>query len=367
MDITTILFLVAGLALLVLGADLLVRGAARIAIMAGISPLVIGLTIVAYGTSSPELAVSIQSSFAGEADIAVGNVIGSNLFNILMVLGLSSLVAPLPVARQLIRFDVPFMIGVSILTFILGRDGIISRFDGTILFIGGVGYTIYLIYKGLQDGNEESLDEFDLPSEAQSAPAFQTGIVNVGLILIGFVFLVLGAHWLTESAIAIARALQVSELVIGLTLVATGTSLPELASSLAASYQGERDIAVGNVIGSNIFNLLAVLALCAIVSPNGIIVSPVALQFDFPFMIAVAIACLPVFFSESRISRPEGLLFIGYYVAYALYLFLKATDGAQLAIYSQFMAIFVIPITVVVLIGTTIASARGNQRSQPHR
>ena len=251
--------LVAGIILLMVGAEVLVRGAADITSSLGVSPLVVGLTIVSYGTSSPEMAVAIQSSLAGQADLALGNVIGSNIFNILVILGISSLTIPLIVARQLTRLDVPIMIGVSILTFFFGLDRTIHRSDGIILLIGGIVYTAFLIYKGAKESSNSNANS----NENKTAPlSFSRFSKDIVFILLGAGSLVLGSQWLFDSATEIARKFGVSDLIIGLTIVATGTSLPELATSAVAAYKGERDIAVGNVIGSNIFNILTVLAIC---------------------------------------------------------------------------------------------------------
>jgi cation:H+ antiporter len=349
MNILTFVLLIAGLVLLVFGAELLVRGASQIAAIAGLSPLVIGLTIVAYGTSSPEMAVSIQSSWVGQADLALGNIVGSNIFNVLIILGLASLLSPIPVAQQLIRLDVPIMIGVSLLMLVFGLDGTISRVDGSILFLGGVIYTLFLIYQSRKETNEAVQEEYAREYGRRNGQTIRAWGINLGLIGIGLVMLVLGAEWLTSSSITIARALGVSELIIGLTLVAAGTSLPELASSMIATFKGEQDIAVGNVVGSNIFNILAVLGISAIVSPAGVAVSTSAIRLDIPFMIAVAIACLPIFVSGNRITRTEGALFIAYYAIYTVYLILDTTNHAQLPLFSTVMLWFVIPITALTL------------------
>lgn len=350
MTLTNILLLLGGLVLLVVGAELLVRGASRIAFIAGISPLIIGLTVVAYGTSSPEMAVSIQSSLAGKADISLGNVIGSNIFNVLAILGLASIISPLPVAQQLIRLDVPIMIGVSILLFLFGSNGNVSQLEGILLFSGAVAYTLFLIFQSRREQDANVQAEYEQEYGGVSSTGVKIWAINGSLILGGLVLLVLGSQWLTTSSVAIARSFGISELVIGLTLVAMGTSLPELASSVVASFKGEKDIAVGNVVGSSIFNILAVLGLSATFSGSGVNVSPAALNFDIPFMIAVAIACLPIFFSGNRIARPEGFLFLGYYVAYTAYLILKSTEHEQLPVYSDIMQSFVIPITCITLL-----------------
>jgi len=359
MSFSVILLLIAGLVLLVLGAELLVRGASTIATMLGIPSLIVGLTIVAYGTSSPEMAVSIQSSFAGQADVALGNVVGSNIFNVLIILGISALIAPLMVASQLIRLDVPIMIGVSILTLMFGNDGTISRVDGTILFIGAIVYTLFLIYEAKKQKNQESDED---QSQTIVKNNLKNWFINIALIAVGLVLLVTGSNWLVESSISIAKAIGVSDLVIGLTIIAAGTSLPELASSVVASIKGERDIAVGNVVGSNIFNILAVLGLSSAVSPEGIQVSSAALNFDIPVMIAVAISCFPIFYTGKSIARWEAILFLGYYAAYSIYLILDSSKHDQLPIFNFVMISFVIPITILTLIVTTVRSYQAKRK-----
>jgi cation:H+ antiporter len=358
MSITTVILLMAGLVLLVVGAEALVKGASRLAVIAGVSPLVIGLTIVAYGTSSPEMAVSIQSSFAGQGDIALGNVVGSNIFNVLFILGVSALIAPLIVAQQLIRLDVPIMIGVSILTLMFGADGKIGRVDGTIFFIGAVVYTCFLIVQSRREKNLEVQEEYAKEYGDVGKPSLKQLLTDLGFIVGGLGLLVLGSRWLVESSLTIARAFGLSELIIGLTIVAAGTSLPELATSAIASFRGERDIAVGNVVGSNIFNVLAVLGLSAMVSPDGINVSVAALRLDIPVMIAVAIACLPVFFTGNLISRREGLLFLAYYVAYTAYLILDTTGHESLPVFSGVLLLGIIPLTVLILVLSTLRAVR---------
>jgi cation:H+ antiporter len=334
----TALMLIAGLALLIVGAEWLVKGASRVAAGFGISPLVIGLTVVAFGTSSPEMAISVSSALKGEADIAVGNVVGSNIFNVLFILGVSALITPLVVSKQLVKLDVPLMIGVSVLALLLSLDGRIALWEGAVLFAGIIAYTIMTVRVGKASGEAgEAVDGAD------------RWAVNVGLILLGLVLLVLGSRWLVTAAIEIATAMGVSELVIGLTIVAAGTSMPEVATSITAAIRGQRDIAVGNVVGSNIFNILAVLGLTAMVAPGGLPVSDAALNFDYPVMLAVAVACLPIFFVGYTIQRWEGALFLGYYVAYTVYLVFDATDHDALPAFSMAMMVFVVPLTVITL------------------
>jgi cation:H+ antiporter len=360
-----LIFLILGFVFLIAGAEALVRGASKLATTLGVPSLVIGLTVVAYGTSAPELAVSVFSSYQEQADIAMGNIVGSNIFNILFILGLSALIAPLVVSRQLIRLDVPLMIGVSLLTLGLGADGKISHWDGILLFSGALIYTFFLIYQGRKEGIEFSQQpdepEIGKKPSVQQTTSSQKWMINIGLIAAGLILLVLGSRWLITGATAIATHLGISELIIGLTIIAVGTSLPEVATSVIASLRGERDIAVGNVVGSNMFNILFVLGLSGIVAPEGVQVSQAVLHFDMPIMIAVAIACLPVFFTGNLIARWEGGVFLGYYVAYMLYIVLAATHHTSLPVFSKAMLYFVIPITVLTLIIVTVQAVRAKK------
>ncbi|MFI8745389.1 calcium/sodium antiporter [Pseudomonas sp. NPDC077186] len=348
MTMMTYVYLIAGLVLLVAGAEVLVRGAAKLAAQFGIPPLIIGLTVVAFGTSAPETAVSVQSAINGSGDLAIGNVVGSNIANVLLILGLTALVAPLIVSRQLIRLDVPIMIGASLVTFALAWDGELSRLDGALLFAGVLAYTGFLIYSARQDKGGED-DEFTKEFGLNEPAKPHAWVVNLGLIVAGLVLLVGGSNLLVEGAVQLARALGLSELVIGLTVIAIGTSLPELATSIIAAFKGERDIAVGNIVGSNIFNLLCVLGLASLVAPAAISVSPNALAFDFPVMIAVAVACLPIFFAGYRINRWEGALFLAYYAAYTGYLVLFATGRPFAQTFGEAMIGYVLPLTAVTL------------------
>ena len=351
MTLSVAIFLVLGLLLMIGGAEWLVRGASRIATTAGISPLVVGLTVVAFGTSSPELAVSVMSAFKGQADLALGNVVGSNIFNVLFILGISALIVPLVVAQQLVRFDVPVMIAVSLLILLMGLDGSIGRLDGFILFAGVVAYTIFLIRQSRKESSAEVKAEYDEEFGAKGPAAWAK---NLFFVIVGLGGLMLGSNWFVDGAVSIAEAFGVSELVIGLTIVAAGTSMPEVATSIVAAIKGERDIAVGNVVGSNIFNLFCVLGLSSIVAPAGISVSDAALRFDIPVMIAVAAACLPVFFIGYRISRFNGAAFLFFYIAYLVYLIFTATNHEALGTLRSAMIWFILPITVVTLAVITV-------------
>jgi cation:H+ antiporter len=356
-SVTTVILFIVGLGSLIVGAEALVRGASRLAAAAGISPLVIGLTVVAFGTSAPELAVSVRAAFIGQADVGLGNVIGSNICNVLLILGAAATVAPIAVATQLVRFDVWVMIGVSGATLILGLDGRIGRAEGLLLFAGALAYTGWLIRAGRRQGKTHPKPGINGTTPRQT-PAGRTWPINVSFLLAGLALLTVGATCLVDGAVTFARALGISELIVGLTIVAVGTSLPELATSIVASVRGERDIAVGNVVGSNIFNILTVLGLSAASAPEGINVSRAALVFDIPAMLIVAAACLPIFFTGYRVDRWEGFLFLGYYVAYVIYLVLDSARSGALGWYRTGILFFALPLTAYVVTVSVLHSLR---------
>lgn len=339
---------VVGVALLVAGAAWLVRGASALAAAAGLAPLVVGLTVVAYGTSAPEMAVSVQAALHGSADVAVGNVVGSNIFNVLFILGLSALIVPLSVDGALLRRDVWVMIAASLLVPLFALSGAIGRAAGVALLAGAVGYTVWLIRSARAEA---------APSQAQAAGRPPGLAVSFAVIVGGLAALALGATWLVDASTTMARQWGVSELVIGLTVVAAGTSLPEVATSVVAAMRGERDIAVGNVVGSNIFNVLAVLGATAVAAPDGVAVSPAAMHLDIPVMIAAAVACLPIFFTHLRIDRWEGACFLGAYAAYAMLLYLDASDSRLEHPFRNAMLWVVLPV-VALAIGVSVMRAR---------
>lgn len=322
MTTLTFLGLAAGVAILTVGAELLVRGASRLAAVAGISPLIIGLTVVAYGTSAPEAAVSLKSAFAGQSDIALGNVVGSNVFNVLFILGVCALILPLRVDSQLVRLDVPIMIGASVLVFLMGLDGQIGRVDASLLLAGVVAYTVLLLRKSRREHTAVQ-EEFsrEYPPVRMHGPGMLAW--NGLLLAVGLALLVGGARLFVDNAVTVAEALGVSQLIIGLTIVAAGTSLPEVATSIVAAFRGERDIAIGNVVGSNIFNLLFVLGSTALALP--VPLGAEAMRVSIPVMIGAALICLPIFFTDYLIKRWEGALFVLLYVTYTLYLILSAS------------------------------------------
>jgi cation:H+ antiporter len=344
-----LLWFIPGLLALIFGAELLVRGASRLALSFGVSPLAVGLTVVAFGTSSPELAVSVQSAWSGNTDIALGNVVGSNIFNILFILGVSALIAPLVVHQQLIRQEVPVLIGASLLLWWLAADGGISRIDGLILAGLLLAYTFVLIHQSRRE-TAAIREEYADTMPPDRAAWDRHWSVQILLVMAGLGLLVLGSTWLVEAAVALARWMGMSELVVGLTIVAAGTSLPEVATSVLAAIRGQRDIAVGNVVGSNLFNLLGVLGISASVAPTDLTVAPSMLAFDIPMLVAVALACLPIFFTGNLIARWEGGLFLAYYAAYTTYLILDAAGHDAQSGLSAIMGGFVLPLTAITLL-----------------
>nr|WP_315403964.1 calcium/sodium antiporter [uncultured Pseudomonas sp.] len=337
-----------GLLLLITGAELLVRAALRLAASLQVRPLIIGLSLVAFGSSAPQLTVSLQAAYTGAPDVAVGSVIGSNIFNVLVTLGLAALIIPLRVSRQLVRLDIPLMIGASLLVYLLALDERIGRLEGALLLLGLVAYLAILWHQSRHHART-----YPAPGpRPQRGVGFWFG--TLALMLTGLGLLSLAGHLLLEAAVEVAVDLGLSERVIGLTVVAVCTSLPELATSLIAALRGEREIAVGNVIGSNLFNLLAVLGLTALVAPVPLSISPNALAFDLPVMLGVAVLTLPVFYSGYRVTRAEGLVFLCLYLAYGLHV-VAFTTGMPLANrLEQLMLLYVLPTLAVVLMYTTV-------------
>ena len=309
----TLLFLLAGLVLLYFGAEGLVRGSSSIALRLGISPLLIGLTVVAFGTSAPELVVSLKAALMGQGDISVGNVVGSNICNIGLILAFSALIVPIKVASQIVRVDTPIMIAVTGLALVLLYDGMLSRLEGIFLFSLLVVYIIFSILLAKKKPADALSAEF-----SEEIKMSKKGLVlDLAMVIGGLVMLVFGARFLVDSAIEIARSIGLSEAVIGLTIVAIGTSLPEFATSLVAALKKEADIAVGNVVGSNIFNILGILGISAVVTPlssSGITGIDLGVMATF----ALALWCFSI--TGHRISRAEGILMIVAYAGYVAWL-----------------------------------------------
>ncbi|WP_442965540.1 calcium/sodium antiporter [Pseudomonas sp. RIT-PI-a] len=336
----------AGLLLLIAGAEWLVRGAVRLAAALKVRPLVVGLGVVALGSSVPQLAVSLQATFVGTPDIAVGSLVGSNIFSLLVTLGLSALIIPLRVSRQLLRLDIPLLIGASALVFGLAWNEQLGRLEGGILLLGLVGYLGVLWRQSRHPGR--------VATPQGTAPWLKC----LGMMLGGLLLLVAGSHWLLEAALELATDFGLSDRVIGLTIVAVGTSLPELATSLVAALRGHREIAVGNVIGSNLVNLLGVLGLTAVLAPAPLSVSPNALDFDLPVMLGVTLLCLPLFYSGYRVTRVEGLVLLGLYAAYGLHVVTFTTGMPLAARLEELMLFYVLPVLAAVVLWGTLRAWR---------
>ena len=352
------LLLLCALLLLVAGAELLVRAAVRLAAHLRVRPLIIGLSMVAFGSSAPQMAVSLQAALGQSTDIAVGSVIGSNIFNLLVTLGLSALIIPLRVARQLVRLDIPLLIGASLLVFALAWNEQLSALDGGVL-LAALALYLGLLWRQSRPTARPSRPTADAPRSPW--------LSSVLLMLAGLGLLVFAGHLLLDATVALASKLGLSERIIGLTVVAVSTSLPQLATSLIAALRGQRDIAVGNVIGGNLFNLLGVLGITALLAPVPLSVSPNALDFDLPVMLAVTLLCLPVFYSGYRITRAEGLLFLALYLAYGLHV-VSFTTGMPLAgKLEQLMLLCVLPALLAFLLFTSVRAWRRqhNKRESP--
>lgn len=306
----TITLLVLAVAMLYFGAEGLVSGSSKLAFKFGLKPLIVGLTIVAFGTSSPELVVSISAAYSNMSDIALGNVIGSNIFNIGLIVGIAALIKPMKVSAQVVKFDIIVMVIVSVLPFIMLYDGILSRVDGIILTALLIVYIIY----NIKISKKNDLIESDEPVKKKS-PVW----LNIVFIIVGLAVLVFGANVFVESAVSLARFLNLSESVIGLTIVAMGTSLPELATSVVASLKGESDISLGNIVGSNIFNILAILGITSIITP----ISMGNISYvDLSIMLMFAVVLLPLARTGYVIDRKEGIIFLVLFAGY-LYILLR--------------------------------------------
>ena len=314
----TLLQMLGGLVILVAGAELLVRGSVGTALRFGLTPLLIGLTIVAFGTSAPELVVSIQAASNGSDDIALGNIIGSNISNIALILGIAALIQPLKVQTSIIRKDVPILLGTSLLLVFFLMDGVISQLEGFFFFTGVVAFTVASIRMAKMETSVEVNSEYEDVVPKKSLPLW----LNALMIVAGLGLLILGAKWLVDGAIEIASSVGMSQAVVGLTIVAVGTSLPELATSVMAALKKEGDIAIGNVVGSNIFNILCILGITAMILPvsqGGIT------TIDILLMLGLTLLLLPILRSGYIVSRIEGGVLLTIYIVYTAYLVLVTT------------------------------------------
>lgn len=310
------LSIIGGFLILTLGAEALVRGATTIALRLGITPLVIGLTIVAFGTSAPELAVSVKAALAGNSGISLGNVIGSNIVNIGLILGITALIRPIEVKSEMVKRDIPIMILASMLFWGLLLDGELSLIDGVILLSFMLGYLVFSYFsaKNTNDADGEVIEE---------GP--KNPLLSLLFIAVGISMLVGGGILFVNGAVDLAKVFGVSEVIIGLTIVAIGTSMPELVTSVLAALKGQSDIAIGNIVGSNIFNILGILGVTAIVYP----VSGLGFQsLDFIVMLALAVIILPFAWTGLRIGRREGATLLIAYLGYLIYLVNQASTQA---------------------------------------
>lgn len=319
----------AGLGILYLGAEWLVRGASAIALHFGIRPLLVGLTVVALGTSTPEFLLNLFAVVANEDSLAIGNIIGSNIANIALILGVTSVLIPLAVDKGTIRKEYPMMLGVSLLFWALASDGLVSRLDGVVLVFGLVSFMGWLVVEARnharRNGPNHPTDEgatSHLDSdERETAEVMETAALGTGqrvaFILGGVVALAIGARFMVTSAVEIADALHVHHVVIGLTIVAIGTSLPELAASIVCVIRKEADMSVGNILGSNLLNILFVVGMISLFRP--LVVEPVALRVHFPVLIFFTALLFPLAWTRNRITRPEGAVLLVLYAGYLAY------------------------------------------------
>ncbi|NGX60830.1 MAG: Inner membrane protein YrbG [Chlamydiae bacterium] len=334
MHLTIFLFLI-GLVILILGSNFLIVGASNFAKALHISPLIVGLTILSFGTSSPEIGVSAVGAWKGEGGLVLGGITGSNILNILLILGICSLVSAPVIKKRIIWLEIPLMIGISLAFWGMAATGTFTRIDGVILFSALLLYLLFVIFQERKGEKEKS--------PPPSIPLWLQILFMVG----GLVLLAFGAEMLVDNGVKIARFLQISELYIGLTLIALGTSLPELVTSLVAIRKKEGDLAIGNIIGSNIFNLLGVTGIAALVKP--IEVPKAAIHFDIPIMVGVAIATLPIFWTGHKVSRWEGALFLFYYLLYLTYLILHSSSHRLFSLFTTALLFFILPLTVITL------------------
>ena len=299
-----------GLVVLYFGAEWLVKGAASLAVRYGLRPLIVGITVVALATSMPEFVVNLFAAVTGEDSLALGNIVGSNICNIALILGISALVLPLSVAPGTLSKEYPMMLGVMIVFYLLSIDGVISQIDGLLLVLGLFGFFVYLV---------RDTRRHNVPEEVEAAQDLVDSMARRVLYIVGgMVGLAAGAQLMVNAAVNIAESLHVSPIVVGLTVVAIGTSLPELAASVACVLKKQADMSVGNVLGSNLLNVLFVVGLVALVRP--LQVDPASLEIHFPVMLAFSVILFPLAWTQYRISRLEGFLLLAGFIAYLVYL-----------------------------------------------
>ena len=315
MVLSTVVFLV-GIALLYVGAEAMVKGAATLALRYGLRPLVVGLTVVALGTSMPEFVINFLSALAGEDDLALGNIVGSNISNIALILGISAVVLPLSVDRAMLRKEYPIMLGAMFAFFLFASDGLVSQVDGFLLVVGLVGFLLFVVVDARRNRRRAAApdDIAEVKKKDLQSPLKR----KVGYVFAGMVGLAVGAHLMVDSAVDIARLMGIESVVIGLTIVAIGTSLPELAASVVSAVRGEAELSVGNAMGSNLLNVLFVVGLVSMMRP--LKVSPISLDVHFPVMIGFSLLLFPLAWTGRQITRFEGSFMIAGFVGYMGYL-----------------------------------------------
>lgn len=345
-----ITLLAVGLGVLIFGAEMMVKGAVQLSHRFGIPLVVIGLTVVAFGTSAPEFAVCIISALQDKTDMALGNVFGSNLFNTLVVLGVASIIIPSQIHSRFVKSDVPVMVLAGVFAFLFSMDRVFSPTEGWIFFGGLIAFLLlqYLLFRS--DKSKEIQDEVKdyLQEDAVSEEQPKKMAVSVMFLFFGMFGLGLGSHWFVEGATEIALLLGIDELTIGMSVLAFGTSLPELATSVMAAIRKQSDIVVGNVIGSNIFNLLGVLGLTAALSPQGLSVSALTYYFDLPFLVLISLSCIPIFWTGFKIYRWEGICFLGAYLIYSYFVFNRAALGGSLKSFELILSYAGLPFLILI-------------------
>ncbi|MEM7340100.1 MAG: calcium/sodium antiporter [Actinomycetota bacterium] len=342
-------FFLGGLVLLLVAGNLVVRGASALGVRFGLAPNVIGLTIVAAGTSAPELAVVNQAVSSGDAELAVGSVVGSNIANVLLVLGLAAVLGAITVAGRVVRIDIPVMLLTTAAFVAFAWNRSIARVEGIVLLTGLVAFTVWTIRAART------------VESAEETPPLGLGRSIVELVG-GIALLALAAQLVVSGASDIAESLGVPNLVIGLTVVAIGTSAPEIVTTVVAAARGQRDLAVGNAVGSNIYNILLVLGLTASITPSGIDIADSAFRLDVPVMAAAAFACLPLVALDRRLDRWEGIVFVSYYAAYLTFLVLEATGNRAAEPFALIMLGFVMPITAITVGVVLLRQVKANRR-----
>lgn len=347
--ILILLKLLLSLVFLIIAAEVMLKGSLGLANALNVSPLVIGLTVVAFGTSAPELAINISSLAAGHGDIAIGNVIGSNIFNVLFILGITTLFYPLRVTQKVIRVDIPIMIFLYVLVWLMSLNGFLSFWEGVFFVSGLVFYILFSIRSAKKEAKsirKEYAKEF-------SSAKTMSKIKSVVFISLGVLGLALASKFFVGSATELAILMNLSELIIGLTVVACGSAAPEVVISITAARKGESDIAVGNIIGSCIFNILCVLGFTVLLFPNQEI-TRAAINFDIPIMVVSSVLCIPLFMTDMKVSRWEGAVLVLSFVSYISWITLDSTDHDAAEPFGKFVMFFLVPIMASAVLFTFV-------------